>query len=100
MPTKDLLIVDDERIVCESLKEMLTLEGYTVDTAQDGQEALARVNGTQYQLILSDIQMPGLNGLELLKELKGRSPQTIIIFITGHGHIEGAVEALKLGAYD
>jgi DNA-binding NtrC family response regulator len=54
----------------------------------------------QYQLILSDIQMPGLNGFELLKEVKGRCPDTAIIFITGHGHIDGAVEAIKLGAYD
>ena len=55
---------------------------------------------TTISVILSDIQMPGLNGIELLKELKGRSPDTTIIFITGHGHIAGAVEAIKLGAYD
>ncbi len=100
MPTKDLLIVDDDLLVCESLKEMLILEGYTVDTALDGLAALAKLKETKYQLILSDIQMPGLNGIELLKELKGRSPDTVIIFITGHGHIDGAVEAIKLGAYD
>ena len=100
MPTKDLLIVDDDPLVCESLKEMLILEGYTVDTAPDGLSALAKLKETRYQLILSDIQMPGLNGVELLKELKGRSPDTVIIFITGHGHIDGAVEAIKLGAYD
>jgi DNA-binding NtrC family response regulator len=100
MPTKDLLIVDDDLLVCESLKEMLILEGYTVDTALDGLAALAKLKETKYQLILSDIQMPGLNGIELLKELKGRSPDPVIIFITGHGHIDGAVEAIKLGAYD
>lgn len=100
MPTKDLLIVDDEFLVCESLKEMLALEGYTVDTAPDGNSALAKLKDNRYQLILSDIQMPGLNGFELLKEMKGRSPNTTVVFITGHGHIDGAVEAIKLGAYD
>ncbi len=100
MATKDLLIVDDEALVCESLQEMLTLEGYSVDTAPDGTAALAKVAENRYQLILSDMRMPGLNGVELLKELRGRAPDTAIIFITGHGHIEGAVEAIKLGAYD
>lgn len=100
MPSKDLLIVDDDPLVCESLKEMFTLEGYTVDTARDGHAALAKLQGEQYQLLLADIQMPGLNGMELLKELKGRAPDTPVIFITGHGHIDGAVAAIKLGAYD
>lgn len=100
MAKKDLLIVDDEPLVCESLKEMLSLEGYRVDAALNGAAALEKLQEDHYQLILSDIQMPGLDGIELLKELKGRSPETDIIFITGHGHIEGAVEAIKLGAYD
>ena len=100
MANKDLLIVDDEFLVCESLMEMLTLEGYSVDTAPDGNTALTKLQSNRYQLILSDIQMPGINGFELLKEMKGRSPNTTIVFITGHGHIDGAVEAIKLGAYD
>ena len=100
MISKDLLIVDDEFLVCESLKEMLSLEGYKVDTAPDGNTALGKLRENRYQIVLSDIKMPGLNGFELLKELKGRSPNTVIIFITGHGHINGAVEAIKMGAYD
>src|SRR5512135_28041 len=100
MADKDLLIVDDEPLVCESLKEMLSMEGYRVDAAVNGLAALDKLQTDQYQLVLSDIQMPGLNGIELLKELKGRSPDTAIIFITGHGHIDAAVEAIKLGAYD
>ncbi len=100
MADKDLLIVDDEPLVCESLKEMLALDGYRVDAVLSGQAALEKLQEDRYHLILSDIQMPGLNGIELLKELKGRSPDTAIIFITGHGRIEGAVEAIKLGAYD
>ncbi|MGB8991317.1 MAG: sigma-54 dependent transcriptional regulator [Desulfobaccales bacterium] len=100
MANKDLLIVDDDSLVCESLKEMLTLDGFSADAVLDGQAALAKIRDTQYKLILSDIQMPTLNGIELLKELKGRAPDTMVIFITGHGHIAGAVEAIKLGAYD
>jgi len=97
---KDLLIVDDDPLVCESLREMLALEGYAVDAVPDGRAALVKLKGEQYHLLLSDIRMPGLGGLDLLKEIKGRSPDTIVIFITGHGHIDGAVEAIKLGAYD
>jgi DNA-binding NtrC family response regulator len=100
MATKDILIVDDDALVCESLKEMLILEGFSADGVLDGQSALAKIQDDLYRVILSDIQMPGLNGIELLKELKGRSPDTTVIFITGHGHIAGAVEAIKLGAYD
>src|SRR4030065_1331494 len=100
MPIKDLLIVDDDPLVCDSLKEMLLLEGYGVDTALNGDQALAKLKEERFRVILSDIQMPGLNGLGLFRELKGRSPDTPVIFITGHGHIDGAVEAIKLGAYD
>jgi len=100
MATKDILVVDDDALVCESLKEMLILEGFSADGVLDGQSALAKIQDDHYQVILSDIQMSGLNGIELLKELKGRSPDTTVIFITGHGHIAGAVEAIKLGAYD
>jgi DNA-binding NtrC family response regulator len=97
---RKILVVDDDSLVCDSLKELLTLEGYAVDTALDGTEALSKVKQESFHLILSDIHMPGLNGIELLKELKGLDSDTFIVFITGHGHIDGAVEAIKLGAYD
>jgi DNA-binding NtrC family response regulator len=97
---KKILVVDDDSLVCESLKEMLTLEDYEVDTALDGASALAKVKSAPFDLILSDIHMPELNGLDFLKELKGLNSDAFIIFITGHGHIDGAVEAIKLGAYD
>lgn len=100
MARKDILIADDDPLVCESLREMLILEGYTADTALDGGEALHKLREHRYQVLLSDIQMPGLDGLELLKEVQGRSLETTTIFITGHGNIDGAVEAIKLGAYD
>jgi DNA-binding NtrC family response regulator len=97
---KDILIVDDDTLVCDSLREMLTLEGYKVDTALNATAALAKMKDTSFPLILSDIQMPGMNGLDLLKEIKGLNSEALVVFITGHGHIDGAVEAIKLGAYD
>ena len=100
MTPKDILIVDDDSLVCESLKEMLTLEGYAVDTALSAPAALTKVKENGFNLILSDIQMPGMNGLDLLKEIKGLNSDALLVFITGHGHIDGAIDAIKLGAYD
>jgi DNA-binding NtrC family response regulator len=97
---KDILIVDDDDLVCHSLKELLGIEGYDVDSTLDGNDALKRLNDTQYSLIISDIRMPSMDGIELLKEVRGKNLESLLIFITGHGHIDGAVEAIKLGAYD
>ncbi|MFW6123481.1 MAG: sigma-54-dependent transcriptional regulator [Thermodesulfobacteriota bacterium] len=100
MSVKDILVVDDDTLVCDSLKEMLTMEGYKVDTALSATAALAKMKEDTFPLVLSDIQMPGMNGIDLLKEIKGLDPEALVVFITGHGHIDGAVEAIKLGAYD
>jgi len=97
---KDILIVDDDSLVCDSLREMLTFDGYAVDTALSAQAALTKVKEDGFNLILSDIQMPGMSGLDLLKEIKGLNSDALVVFITGHGHIDGAIEAIKLGAYD
>ncbi len=100
MSKKDILIVDDDELVCHSLKEMLNLEGYTVDATLDSLEALSKIDQNDYSLIISDIRMPNLDGVELLKEIRGKRNDALVIFITGHGNIDGAVEAIKLGAYD
>jgi len=97
---KDILIVDDDELVCHSLKELLGMEGYEVDSTLDGLEALQKLQEAKYSLIISDIRMPTLDGIELLKEVRGKNLDSFLIFITGHGHIDGAVEAIKLGAYD
>jgi len=97
---KDILVVDDDELVCNSLREMLGIEGYEVDSTLDGMDALQKLRETKYSLILSDIRMPSIDGIELLKEVRGNSIDSLLIFITGHGHIDGAVEAIKLGAYD
>ncbi|MGQ9920412.1 MAG: sigma-54-dependent transcriptional regulator [Desulfobacca sp.] len=100
MKQKDILIVDDDELVCLSLQELLRMEGYDVDSTLDGLEALQKLKSTKYSLIISDIRMPTLDGIELLKEVRGKNLDSFLIFITGHGHIDGAVEAIKLGAYD
>ena len=100
MNQKDILIVDDDDLVCHSLKELLGFEGYDVDSTLDGVDALTKMNNTKYSLIISDIRMPSMDGIELLKEIRGKNLESLLIFITGHGHIDGAVEAIKLGAYD
>jgi DNA-binding NtrC family response regulator len=71
-----------------------------VDTALSAPAALTKVKEDGFHLILSDIQMPGMNGLDLLKEVKGLNSDALLVFITGHGHIDGAIEAIQLGAYD
>lgn len=100
MNQKDILIVDDDDLVCHSLKELLGMEGYDVDSTLDALDALKRLNETKYSLIISDIRMPSMDGIELLKEIRGKNLESLLIFITGHGHIDGAVEAIKFGAYD
>lgn len=100
MKQKDILIVDDDELVCHSLRELLAMEGYEIDSTLDGLEALQKLKDTKYSLIISDIRMPTLDGIELLKEVRGKNLDSFLIFITGHGHIDGAVEAIKLGAYD
>lgn len=107
-----LLIIDDERGIRNTLKEILNDEGHQVDVAENGAQGLEMAQGTNYDLIFSDIKMPGMDGMELLAHLKGQSDKgqstkddsdpidCPVVMITGHGDVETAVQALKLGAYD
>ncbi len=95
-----ILVIDDEAAIRKALKETLEYEQHQVDTAKDGFEALDKIKKTQYDIILLDIKMPKMDGLEVLDEILKISPETPVIMITGHGTIETAVEALKKGAYD
>jgi DNA-binding NtrC family response regulator len=95
-----ILIVDDEPLVRRSLSELLTLSGYTVSTAGNGHEALNLLKDYTTDIVISDIKMPEMDGIELLKQLKSNYPETQVILMTGYGSIENAVEAIKEGAYD
>ncbi len=97
---KRILIVDDDRIITESLAEFLALEGYEADEAATYTTAVASLQRRSYNLVLSDINMPDANGFELLRLIRQRHPETVVIMITGYGTIESAVEAIKMGAYD
>lgn len=95
-----LLIVDDELSMREFLSILLEREGYEVVTAADAATALSRLAGADFALVISDVQMPGLNGLALLERIKESNPETAVLLITAFSTTEQAVEAMKLGAYD
>jgi DNA-binding NtrC family response regulator len=95
-----ILIVDDEASIRETLKEILTYEGYEIDVAEDGAQALDMLRKTEYDVAICDIKMPKIDGLELLERVKGVADDVSFIMISGHGTIETALEATKRGAYD
>lgn len=95
-----VLIVDDEKAICASLKGILSDEGYEVSSAHDGEQALKALEDEDPDLLLLDIWMPGKDGMEVLEHIKKRSPGLPVIMISGHGTVETAVKATKLGAFD
>lgn len=95
-----ILVVDDERGLCAGIQESLKREGYRVDAANDGATALRLVGEGLYNLVITDMKMPGMSGLELLKEAKQKSRDTQFILMTAYGTVENAVAAIKEGAYD
>ncbi|MBI3592590.1 MAG: sigma-54-dependent Fis family transcriptional regulator [Nitrospirae bacterium] len=95
-----LLIVEDEEALCESLKRVFVRKGYEVDTASSAESALGIFEDRHYGLIISDIILPGMSGIELLKKIKESLPEQIVIIMTAYASLETAVEALRAGAYD
>lgn len=98
--TGTILLVDDDRIILDSLSEMLRLDGHHVDTATSVEQAMPLFDRRTYEIVVTDINMPGVGGFELLRAVKTRFPETAVLVITGYGTIESAVEAIKMGAYD
>jgi DNA-binding NtrC family response regulator len=96
----NILVIDDENSIRRSLKEILEFENHTVDEAEDGEAGYNMALKNNYDVILSDIKMPKLDGLELLQKLNESTVLSSIIMMSGHGSIETAVSALKSGAYD
>jgi len=95
-----IMVVDDEETICVALSAWLTKEGYPVETAGSGKEALGKLTTRHSELYLVDVKMPGMDGLQLLSEIKARQPDAVVIMITAHGSINSAVEAMKRGAAD
>ena len=96
----NILIVDDELSMREFLTILLEREGYTVKSAGSAEQALALLDSSLFDLVISDVQMPGLGGIELLGRIKAITPETAVLMITAFSEAEQAVEAMKLGAYD
>ncbi|MBJ6799265.1 sigma-54-dependent transcriptional regulator [Geomonas propionica] len=95
-----ILVVDDELSMREFLAILLDGEGYLVDQAESAEDALSRIGGQSYEMVISDVSMPGLGGIELLSRIKSQCPDTAVLMITAFTTAEQAVEAMKLGAYD
>ncbi len=98
--SKHILVVDDDAYVREPTEEILCRKGYEVDTATDGKSALSKLDEADYDLILSDIKMPGMDGIALLEAARAKFPDTHIIMMTAFGSVDNAVEAMRKGAYD
>ena len=95
-----ILIVDDEEGICSILARRLTKEGYSCVTANNGKQALSHFYKDTFSLIISDIKMPEMDGIELLKRVKAINPRMMVIMVTAYPEIGMAVEAMRLGAYD
>ena len=105
LPTKThtmtkILVIDDERPIRSTLKEILEFEKFTVETAEDGKAGLDLILKYKYDLILCDIKMPKMDGMEVLDKIVENNIETPVVMISGHGNVETAVEAIKKGAYD
>jgi two-component system nitrogen regulation response regulator NtrX len=96
----DILIVDDEKAIRKTLSEILSFEGYKIDEASDGEEGLKKFKEKTYDVVLCDIKMPKVDGIEFLQKAGEKNPDVPVIMISGHGNIDTAVEAVKKGAYD
>lgn len=95
-----ILVVDDERGLCAGVQEALRREGYNVEATNEASAALRMIGDNLYNLVITDIKMPEMTGMELLKRAREKSPDTMFILMTAYGTVESAVEAMKEGAYD
>jgi two-component system, NtrC family, nitrogen regulation response regulator NtrX len=95
-----ILVIDDERSIRNTLMDILGFEGYAVDVAENGSMGLEMAKATDYEIILCDIKMPEMDGIEVLEKIIELKPETTVVMISGHGNIETAVEAIKKGAFD
>jgi DNA-binding NtrC family response regulator len=95
-----VLLVDDEEEFVSAFSERLMLRGIEVDSALNGEEALARLLENEFEVVILDVMMPGLGGLEVLRQIKTTHPNTQVILLTGHGATREGIEGMRLGAFD
>ena len=97
---KKLLVIDDEPAIREGVRRILEAESFQVETFSNGQAALERLRQESFDLVVTDLKMPGISGMDVLKTIKERHPDLPVIFITGYSSVDNAVEAMKRGAVD
>jgi DNA-binding NtrC family response regulator len=95
-----ILVIDDERSIRNTLKDILGFEGYQVELAENGRNGIDMAQASEFDIILCDIKMPEIDGLEVLEQIMKIKPESTIVMISGHGTIDTAVEAIKKGAFD
>jgi DNA-binding NtrC family response regulator len=95
-----VLLVDDEEEFVSALSERLMLRGIEVDSALNGEEALTKLVEKGFEVVILDVMMPGLGGLEVLRQIKSTYPNTQVILLTGHGSTREGIEGMRLGAFD
>lgn len=100
MPEEKILVVDDEKNILLTVKHALAAQGYQVQTATTGEEALRQLAGGDFDLLLLDLKLPGIGGLEVLRQAAQQRPDTRVVIISAYGTVASAVEAMKLGAVD
>ena len=96
----NVLVVDDEKTVCNSCKKILTQEGYNVDVALSGEEALSKVKGNGFDVLITDWKMPEIDGIEVASRIKKENPNIAVIMITGYPSVESSIKAIRAGISD
>src|SRR5262245_19145582 len=95
-----VLVVDVEAVICDFLRDFLEFEGFRAETAHSGEEAVDLLKKHTFDLLLTDLKMPGMGGLDLLHRITDSEADTVMIIMTGYGTVETAIEAMKKGAFD
>jgi len=97
---RKVLVIDDEPVVCNSVRKILSRNGFHVDETDDGRDALRRITTGDYEVVILDMVMPKMSGLDVLREIKTQRPDTNVVMVTGYASIESAKESIRLGAAD
>ena len=98
--TCNILLVDDEKTMVKYLSKRLIKKGFEISIAYNGLEALEQVKAADFDVVLLDVLMPGMNGIDTLKEIKKIKPRTEVIMLTGHASVEAGIEGMKAGAFN
>ncbi|GAH22677.1 unnamed protein product [marine sediment metagenome] len=96
----NILVIDDEEVMRDSCKQILSRQGHHIKLAEDGYQGLELLKEKSFDLVILDLKMPGIDGMEVLEKIKESSPETAVVVITGYATVESAVEAMRRGAYD